>query len=76
MQLLSEAHLNCALIGCTYIFQPERHSFVGICPERGDKRGFYLIFLLERDLVVPRIAVKEAEEYTTHHRVYNSINAW
>jgi hypothetical protein len=65
MQLISEAHLNCALIGCTYVFQPERYSFVGICPERGDKHGHYLIFLLEHDLAVPRIAVKETEEYRT-----------
>jgi hypothetical protein len=75
MQLISEAHLDCALIGCSIIFQPERHSLVGVCPEWGDKRGLYLIFLLEHDLMVPRIAVKEAEEYTTRRQVDNLINA-
>jgi hypothetical protein len=53
MQLIREAYLDCVLIGCSCVFQPERHGFVGICPERGDKRSFYLIFLLEHDLVVP-----------------------
>jgi hypothetical protein len=53
MQLISKAHLNHALIGCSYVFQPERHSFVGVCPERGDECGFYLIFLLERNLAIP-----------------------
>jgi hypothetical protein len=75
MQLIGEAHLNCALIGCTCVFQPERHSFVGICPERGDKHGLYLIFFLERDLVVPRIAVKKTEEYTTRRPVDDLIDA-
>jgi hypothetical protein len=75
MQLINEAYLNCALIGCTCIFQPERYSFVGICPEWGDKRDLYLIFLLECNLVVPRIAVKETEEYTTHRRVDDLIDA-
>jgi hypothetical protein len=75
MQLIKEAHLNCVLIGCTCVFQPERHSFVGICPEQGDKRGHYLILFLECDLLVPRIAVKEIEEYTTRRRVDDLIDA-
>jgi hypothetical protein len=75
MQLISKAHLNRALIGRSCIFQPERHSFVGLCPERGDECGFDLIFLLERSLVISRIAIKEAEGYTTCRRVDDLINA-
>jgi hypothetical protein len=52
MQLINKAHLNRALIGCSCIFQPERHSFVSVRPERGDERGFDLILLLERNLVI------------------------
>jgi hypothetical protein len=52
MQLISKAHLNRALIGRSCVFQPERHSFVSVCTERGDERGFDLIFLLERNLVI------------------------
>jgi hypothetical protein len=63
------------LIGFTCVFQPERHSFVSVCPEQGDERGFDLIFLLERNLVISRIAIKEAEEYTTRRRIDNLINA-
>jgi hypothetical protein len=52
MQLISKAHLDRALIGCSYVFQPEGHSFVSICPVRGDERGLDLIFLLEHNLVI------------------------
>jgi hypothetical protein len=52
MQLISKAHLNRALIGCSCIFQPKRHSFVSVRPERGDERGFDLVLLLERNLVI------------------------
>jgi hypothetical protein len=52
MQLIGKAHLNSALIGCSCIFQPERHNFVGVSPKRGDERGFDLIFLLECNLVI------------------------
>jgi hypothetical protein len=52
MQLIGEAHLNGALIGCSSIFQTERHSFVGVSPERSDERGLDLILLLERNLVI------------------------
>jgi hypothetical protein len=53
MQLISKAHLNGALIGCSCIFQPEAHSFVGVRPKRSDERSFDLIFLLECNLVIP-----------------------
>jgi hypothetical protein len=36
---------------------------------RGDERGFDLIFLIEHNLVISQIAIKEAEEYTTRRRV-------
>jgi hypothetical protein len=75
MQLISKTHLNRALIGSSCVFQHKRYSFVSICPERGDERGFDLIFLLERNLVISRIAIKEAEEYTTRRRVDDLINA-
>jgi hypothetical protein len=76
MQLINKTHLNRALIGCSCVSQPERHSFVSVRPKWGDERGFDLILLLERNLVIPRIAIKEAEEYTTRRRVNNLIDAW
>jgi hypothetical protein len=32
MQLIREAHLDRALIGCSCILEPEGHGFLGICP--------------------------------------------
>jgi hypothetical protein len=52
MQLIGKAHLSSALIGCSYIFQTKRHSFVGVNPERGDERSLDLILLLVRNLVI------------------------
>jgi hypothetical protein len=75
MQLISKTHLNRALIGCSCVFQLERHSFVSVRPERGDERGYDLIFLLERNLMISSIAIKEAEEYTTRRRVDDLVNA-
>jgi hypothetical protein len=75
MQLIGKAYLNSALIGCSCIFQTERYSFVGVSPERGDKCGLDLILLLERNLVISRITIKKAKEYTTRHQVDDLINA-
>jgi hypothetical protein len=52
MQLISKAHLDRALIGCSCVFQPEGHSFVSICLVWGDECGLDLIFLRERNLVI------------------------
>jgi hypothetical protein len=52
MQLINKAHLDRALVGCSSVFQPKGHSFVSICPVRGDERSLDLIFLLERNLVI------------------------
>jgi hypothetical protein len=52
MQLIREAHLDRTLIGCSCVFQPEGHSFVGICPVRGDEHCLDLVLLLERNLMI------------------------
>jgi hypothetical protein len=75
MQLISKAHLDRALISRSCVFQPKGHSFVSLCPEQGDERGFDLIFLLERNVVISRITIKEAEDYTTRRQVDDLINA-
>jgi hypothetical protein len=49
------------LVGSTGVLQPERHCCVVIGTERGDERGLLLVFLLDSDLVVVRVAVEEAE---------------
>ena len=61
VQLVGEAKLYRTLISGSCIFQPEGHSFVGACTERGDKCGFDLVFFLEGDLVIARLAIKEGE---------------
>jgi hypothetical protein len=44
------------------VLQPEGHGRVAVLTKRGDERGLLLVFFLDRDLVVPGVAVEEAEQ--------------
>jgi hypothetical protein len=56
-----EAGLDSSLIGGAGILQPEGHGRVAVGAKQGDERGLLLVFFLDRDLVVPGVAVEEAE---------------
>jgi hypothetical protein len=53
--------LDSSLVRSTGVLQPERHYCVAVGTERGDERGLLLVFFLDSDLVVPRVAVEEVE---------------
>jgi hypothetical protein len=57
-----EAGLDSSLICGTGVLQPEGHGRVAVRAKRGDERGLLLVFFLDRDLVVPGVAVEEAEQ--------------
>jgi hypothetical protein len=59
--LIGKAQLDGLLIGGSCILQPEGHCCVCICSKGGDERRFDLIFFLESDLMVTRVAVEEGE---------------
>jgi hypothetical protein len=61
VELPFEAGLDSSLIGSAGVLQPERHGRVAVRAKRGDERGLLLVFFLDRDLVVPGVAVEEAE---------------
>jgi hypothetical protein len=68
--------LDGPLIGGSCILQPEGHGCVCICPKGGDECHFDLIFFLESDLVVTRVAVEEGEQDAASRRVDDLVNAW
>ena len=51
-ELRSDAMLHSALVSCAAIFQTKGHGDIAVCPERGDKRCFNLIFYNKFDLVI------------------------
>jgi hypothetical protein len=74
VELLLEAGLDSSLVGGACVLQPERHRCVAVGAEWGDERGLLLGFFLDGDLVVPRVAVEEAEEVAAYRGVDNLIN--
>jgi hypothetical protein len=42
------------------IAQPKGHATVGKCPKRTGKRRLFLIFGVDKDLVISRITIQEA----------------
>jgi hypothetical protein len=66
--------LDSSLIGGTDVLQLERHRRVAVGAERGDERGLLLVFFLDGDLVVPGVAVEEAEQVATCRGVDDLIN--
>jgi hypothetical protein len=53
--------------------QPEGHGCVGISSKGGDECCLDLVFLLESDLVVTRVAVKEREQDVASRSVEISV---
>jgi hypothetical protein len=45
-------------------------------PKEGDERHFDMIFFLESDLVVTRVAIEEGEQDVASRRVDKLIDAW
>jgi hypothetical protein len=56
LELLLEAILDSWLVCSTGVLQPEQHCRVAVGAERGDERGFPLVFFLDSVLVVARVA--------------------
>jgi hypothetical protein len=61
VELPLEAGLDSWLIGSAGVLQPEGRGHVAVRAKRGDERGLLLVFFLDCDLVVPGVAVEEAE---------------
>jgi hypothetical protein len=74
IELPLEAGLDSSFIGGADVLQPEGHGRVAVCAKRGDERGLLLVFFLDRDLVVPEVAVGEAEQVAARRRVDDFIN--
>jgi hypothetical protein len=81
VELSLETGLDSSLIGGAGILQPERNGRVEVGAERGDaergdERGLLLVFFLDSYLVLPGVAVKEAEQVTTRRGVDDLIYPW
>jgi c-di-GMP-binding flagellar brake protein YcgR len=68
--------LDGLLIGGPCILQPEGHGGVGICSKGGDECCLDLVFFLESDLVVTRVAVEEIELDAATCRFDDLVDAW
>jgi hypothetical protein len=73
VELSIEIGLDSLLVGSAGILQPERHGRVVLGAKRGDECGLLLIFFLDRNLVVPGVAVEEAEQVAARHGVDDLI---
>ena len=60
--LFLEHHIDKTLIGCSGIFEYERHDLIAD-PAVRDEGSVFLIRYMHRDLVVSRIGVHEAYQY-------------
>jgi hypothetical protein len=62
------------LISGAGVLQPEGHGRIAVRAKRGDEHGLLLVFFLDRDLVVPGVAVEEAEQVASRRGVDDLIN--
>jgi hypothetical protein len=73
VELLLEASLDSSLVGGADVLQPEGHGRVAVRVKRGDERGLLLVFFLDSDLVVPGVAIKEAEQVAARRGVNDLV---
>jgi hypothetical protein len=74
VELPLEAGLDSSLVCGAGVLQTERHGRVAIRAKRGDERGLLLVFFLDRDLVVPGVAVEEAEQVAARRGVDDLVD--
>jgi hypothetical protein len=65
--------LDSSLVSGAGVLQPERHGHVAVGAKRGDERDLLLVFFLDSDLVVPGVAVEEAEQVAARRGVDDLI---
>jgi hypothetical protein len=64
------------LVGSAGVLQPEVHGRVAVRAKWGDELGLLLVFFLDCDLVVPGVAVEEAEQVTARRGVNHLVYPW
>jgi hypothetical protein len=69
-----ETGLDSLLVGSAGVLLPEGHGRVAIGVKRGDERGLLLVIFLDHNLVVPGLAVEEAEQVAARRGVDDLIN--
>jgi hypothetical protein len=74
VELVFKASLDSSLVCSVGVLQPERHCRVAVGAERGDEHGLLLVIFLDSNLVVPGVAVEEAEQVAARHGVDDLIN--
>ena len=72
--LIMEAALHSALIGCSCVFEAKWHRYVAESTKGCDEGCFYLIRFLQSDLVIAGICVEKAEQFRTCGGVDNLID--
>jgi hypothetical protein len=66
---LAKAFKYTSLVYCSRVFQTEQHSNIAEQSEWCDERSRELVELFHRDLMVPRVRIKEAEDFAPRGRV-------
>jgi hypothetical protein len=65
LDLISKALLDSTLVCGPDILKPERHSHVAIGIKRCNEGRLDLIFLVESNLVITRVAIEKRQQLTT-----------
>jgi hypothetical protein len=76
VKLSFEIGLDSSLVSSAGVLQPERHGRVAVGAKRGDERGLLLVFFLDSNLVVPGVAVEEAQQVAARRGVDDLIYPW
>jgi hypothetical protein len=76
VELFLKTFLDSSLVGGTGVLQPERHCCGAVGAKRGDEHGLHMVFFIDSDLVVPGVAVEEAEQVTCRRGVDDLVNLW
>jgi hypothetical protein len=73
VELPLETGLDSSLVSSAGVLQLEGHGHVAVRAKRGDEHGLVLVFFLDCDVVVPEVAVKEAEQVSARRGVNDLV---
>jgi hypothetical protein len=75
LDLISKALLDSTLVCCPCVLKPEQHSHVAIGAERCDEGRLDLIILVERDLVITKVAIEKRQQLAAGCGINNFVYA-
>ena len=73
--LIDEHLIHQMLVGCSYVFQAERHHPITVLAFLNDKRHVFFVSQIHTNLVIPQKSIHKAEYFVTDKGIHKLVDS-